>query len=157
MSVRARNVPATPDDGRGEERRNLVRTIAMIGACVLALVAAGCDAPSNPGSTTTPPPTDPPTATDIPTPTEVPPNGPANQWVMPNLTGAVLQDAQDTIQTLTAGAVYFTTSHDLSGQNRHQVVDDNWQVCDQNIAAGAAISPTSKIDFGVVKLDETCP
>jgi hypothetical protein len=71
----------------------------------------------------------------------LPANGPAQQWVMPNLAGAVLQDAQNTIQATTAGAI----------------MDDNWKVCDQNIAPGAALSPTSKIDFGVVKLDETCP
>jgi beta-lactam-binding protein with PASTA domain len=136
----------------------LVRTIATIGACVLALAAAGCDAASNPGSTTTPPAqTGPSTVTEVQTATAVPQNGPAEEWVMPNLTGAVLQDAQDTIQAMTAGAVYFMASHDLGGQNRHQVMDDNWKVCDQNIAAGAPLSPSSKIDFGVVKIDETCP
>jgi len=138
-----------------------MRTIATIGACVLALIMAGCDAASNPGSATTPPPaqTAPSTATEISTvpQTEVPPHGSAEQWVMPNLAGAVLQDAQNTIQATTAGAIYFTKSHDLSGQNRHQVLDDNSKVCDQNIAPGATLSPTSKIDFGVVKLDETCP
>jgi hypothetical protein len=137
-----------------------VRTIASIGACVVALATAGCGASSGPGSTTTTPPaqTQPPPATEAPANTETPANEPpAQQWQMPNLTGAVLQDAQDQIQTLTAGAVYFTDSHDLTGQGRHQVMDDNWRICTQNVAPGAALTATSKIDFGVVKLDETCP
>lgn len=131
-----------------------IATITSIGACFVALAAAGCGASSSPGSTTTPPPQiQPAPATDIPA------NGQpaAQQWPMPNLTGAVLQDAQNQIQTLTADAVYFTDSHDLSGQGRHQVMDDNWQVCTQNIAPGSTLTSTSKIDFGVVKLDETCP
>lgn len=143
-----------------------MRTIAAIGACVLALSVAGCDAASKPETTTTPARTDPSAATEVApqtqppaqtAPTEVPENGPAEQWVMPDLTGTVLQDAQDAIQSLTGGAVYFTDSHDLSGKARHQVMDDNWKVCDQNIAAGSTLSTTSKIDFGVVKLDESCP
>jgi hypothetical protein len=136
----------------------VVRTIArvtMLGACVLALTTAGCGTSSTPGPETTPPNT-PPAQTDLPA-TEVPLNGPAEQWVMPDLGGAVLQDAQDQIQTLTAGAVYFTDSHDLTGEGRHQVRDDNWQVCSQNIAPGAALTAASKVDFGVVKLDESCP
>lgn len=138
-----------------------MRTIAAIGACVLALSVAGCDAASKPETITTPARTDPSAATEVapqtPAPTEVPENGPAEQWVMPDLTGTVLQDAQNAIQSLTGNAVYFTDSHDLSGKGRHQVMDDNWKVCDQNIAAGSTLSTTSKIDFGVVKLDETCP
>jgi hypothetical protein len=130
-----------------------IATITSVGACFVALATAGCGMSSSPGSTTTPPAqTEPAPATDIPA------NGqPAQQWQMPNLAGAVLQDAQDQIQTLTAGAVYFTDTHDLSGQGRHQVMDDNWQICTQNIAPGSALTATSKIDFGVVKLDETCP
>jgi hypothetical protein len=124
-----------------------------IGACVVALATAGCGASSGPGSATTPP-----AQTEPPPATETPANGQAaQQWQMPNLTGAVLQDAQNQIQTLTADAVYFTDSHDLSGQGRHQVMDDNWQICTQNIAPGSTLTATSKIDFGVVKLDETCP
>ncbi|WP_211288868.1 hypothetical protein [Actinophytocola xinjiangensis] len=82
---------------------------------------------------------------------------PAQQWVMPNLVGAVLQDAQDQIQGLTGSAIHFTGSHDLGGQDRNQVLDANWQVCTQNIAPGAALTPGSRVDFGVVKLDEVCP
>lgn len=139
-----------------------MRTIAWVttlGACVLALTTAGCGGSSEPGpdKETTPPAQSTPSAPTALPATQVPQNGPAEQWVMPDLAGAVLQDAQDQIQTLTAGAVYFTDSHDLTGEDRNQVVDDNWQVCTQNIAPGAALTAASKIDFGVVKLDESCP
>lgn len=82
---------------------------------------------------------------------------PFRQWAMPDLVGTVLQDAQDQIQALTGGTVYFTGSHDLGGKDRNQVLDANWQVCTQNIAPGAALTSESKIDFGVVKLTESCP
>lgn len=134
-----------------------MRILAVFGACVLALSVAGCDAAPKTETTATPARNDTATETAPLTPAEVPQNGPAEQWVMPDLTGAVLQDAQDAIQQLTGDAVYFTESHDLSGRNRNQVLDDNWKVCDQNIAAGATLSATSRIDFGVVKLDESCP
>jgi hypothetical protein len=76
---------------------------------------------------------------------------------MPDLVGATLQDAQNQIQTLTAGAVYFTDSHDLSGEDRNQVLDANWKICTQNLEPGAPVTTESRIDFGVVKLEETCP
>lgn len=76
---------------------------------------------------------------------------------MPNLVGATLQNAQDQIQSLTTGAVFFTDSHDLGGQDRNQVLDSNWQVCSQNIAPGATLTAESHVDFGVVKLEESCP
>lgn len=76
---------------------------------------------------------------------------------MPELVGATLQDAQDQIQTLTGDAVYFTDSHDLTGENRNQVLDANWKVCTQNVEPGAPVTAESRIDFGVVKLEEACP
>jgi hypothetical protein len=131
----------------------IVGAVMLIGGCVVALVAGGCGASSGPGTATTPPAlTEPLPATDVPGDGQ-----PVQQWQMPDLAGTVLQDAQDQIQTLTGGAVYFTDSHDLSGEGRHQVMDDNWQICTQNIAPGSALTSTSKIDFGVVKLDESCP
>jgi len=76
---------------------------------------------------------------------------------MPDLVGQVLQDAQDQMQALTGGAIFFTASHDLSGEDRSQVLDANWKVCTQNVAPGAAVTSESTIDVGVVKLDESCP
>lgn len=128
--------------------------IASTIVCALALATAQGCGPSSPDTSSTPGTTDTPPAQTGPSPAE---GQTAQQWEMPNLTGAVLQDAQDRIQSLTGGAVYFTGSHDLSGRNRNQVVDANWKVCDQNVAPGAALTPASEIDLGVVKLEETCP
>lgn len=79
------------------------------------------------------------------------------QWTMPNLVGAGLQQAQDNLQALTGNAIFFTTSHDVGGQGRNQVLDADWKVCSQNVAAGAPIGIDTKIDFGVVKVRESCP
>jgi hypothetical protein len=123
-----------------------VRTIATIVsiACAVATVTTACE--TTPFRNPSPDPTSPGSA---------PPA--ARQWAMPDLVGRGLQDAQDQIQKLTGDRVFYTGSHDLSGQGRHQVVDANWKVCTQNIAPGAAVTPTAKIDFGVVKTDESCP
>lgn len=140
-----------------------MRTITTIGVCVVAvLTAGGCgggDASTSSQQTTATPPTQLGQEQPAPAPAEeTPVEAPAaQQWVMPNLVGTVLQDAQDQIQALTGAAVYFTDSHDLTGENRNQVLDANWQVCTQNVEAGAALTPASRIDFGVVKVDETCP
>ncbi len=79
------------------------------------------------------------------------------RWTMPDLVGETLQDAQDRIQDVTDGAVLISRSHDLIGHDRSQVLDRNWRVCTQNIAPGAALTADSAVDFGVVRLDETCP
>ena len=78
-------------------------------------------------------------------------------WAMPNLVGSGLQDAQDAIQKLTGNEIFFSASHDVTGKGRHQVLDRDWKVCNQNIAAGSRIQAGVKIDFGVVKLAEACP
>jgi beta-lactam-binding protein with PASTA domain len=75
---------------------------------------------------------------------------------MPNLVGAGLQDAQDAIQALTSYGITITKSHDATGAGRHQILDRDWKVCDQNIKAGQAISPGTTIDFGAAKLNEGC-
>jgi hypothetical protein len=89
-----------------------------------------------------------------------PTSGPSaahQQWAMPNLLNANLQQAQDQIQALTDDAIFFTSSHDASGRGRHQILDRDWKVCSQNVPAGATITVGTKIDFGAVKLAETCP
>lgn len=78
-------------------------------------------------------------------------------WVMPNLVGQNLQAAQNTIQELTADAVFFTSSVDATGQGRAQVVDANWKVCAQNVKPGDIITANTKIEFAAVKLTERCP
>ncbi len=76
---------------------------------------------------------------------------------MPDLVGRTLQNAQDSIQALTADAIFFTGSVDALGAGRSQILDSNWQVCSQNVSAGAEFSADSKIEFAAVKLTETCP
>ena len=78
-------------------------------------------------------------------------------WDMPNEVGVNLQQAQNDIQKLTGDLIFFTSSHDVSGQGRHQILDKDWKVCSQNIPAGSPITIGSKIDFGTVKLAESCP
>ncbi|CAA9398960.1 MAG: hypothetical protein AVDCRST_MAG66-1356, partial [uncultured Pseudonocardia sp.] len=77
-------------------------------------------------------------------------------WVMPDLVGTRLQDAQDAVQALTDFAIPITTSSDATGRGRMQIDDRNWEVCAQSVPAGAEITPGSTIDFSVVQLDEDC-
>ena len=76
---------------------------------------------------------------------------------MPDVIGENLQDAQDAIQALTDGKVFFSGSTDLSGEGRAQIMDRNWQVCTSTPAPGSAITPATSIDFGVVRDTESCP
>ncbi len=85
------------------------------------------------------------------------PVAPAQQWVMPDLVGRNLQQAQDAMQKLTGNPVFITRSHDATGKKRSQVADSNWKVCSQNIAAGGQVTDQSTVDFGAVKLAESCP
>jgi hypothetical protein len=79
-------------------------------------------------------------------------------WTMPDLIGKDLQGAQDAIQSLTLGEVWFSTSSDLTGQGRAQVSDRNWVVCASRPPPGATFTANTEIDFGVVRIDtETCP
>jgi hypothetical protein len=78
-------------------------------------------------------------------------------WAMPNLVGMDLQGAQDAIQSLTGGEVWLSTSTDLTGMGRAQIIDRNWTVCSSTPSAGAAFNVTTTIDFGVVRDTETCP
>ena len=68
-------------------------------------------------------------------------------WTMPNLVGKDLQGAQDAIQSLTHDAVWLSTSTDLTGKGRAQIVDRNWIVCTSTPTPGTtftAIENTSR-------------
>jgi hypothetical protein len=109
-----------------------------LGVLILTTMAvAACD--PQPGSTTSPS------------------SGSAKEWVMPNLVGSNLQDAQNAMQKLTGDPVFLTSSHDATGKSRQQVADRNWKVCGQNVAAGSSITIKSVIDFAAVKNEEKCP
>ncbi len=130
---------------------------ALLPVLVLALCPAACGAPAAPAPApapvTAPAPPPPATLTVTAAP---PPDRPAPTWTMPDLVGANLQDAQNAIQGLTDFEIPVTTSHDETGAGRQQVVDRNWKVCSQNVAAGETIAPGTRIDFGAVKLEESC-
>jgi hypothetical protein len=81
----------------------------------------------------------------------------AESWTMPNLIGTDLQGAQDAIQSSSNGAVFFSSSTDLTGQGRMQIDDRNWTVCTSTPAPGASFTTATEIDFGVVKDSESCP
>jgi hypothetical protein len=148
-----------------------VRPVPTVAAAAIALLLAGCgSAPSAPSAppAAAPSPAAAPNvpAVPAPAPTAVPAPGagdavPAESagtasWTMPDLVGAGLQEAQDAIQGLTDFGISITTSHDATGQDRQQVSDRNWKVCDQSVPPGATITPDTVIDFGAVKLDESC-
>ena len=76
---------------------------------------------------------------------------------MPDLVGQTLQLAQDSVQAASGNPLFISFSRDLSGEDRSQVLDSNWKVCTQNVAPGATFTDDTRIDFGVVKLEETCP
>jgi hypothetical protein len=78
-------------------------------------------------------------------------------WTMPDLIGMDLQGAQDAIQSLTSGEVWYSSSTDLTGQGRAQIMDRNWTVCTSTPPPGAAVMTTTTIDFGVVRDVEACP
>ncbi|MGW3866573.1 hypothetical protein ACWEDZ_34600 [Streptomyces sp. NPDC005047] len=73
---------------------------------------------------------------------------------VPNFVGMGLQSAQDKAQEL---GFHGLDSHDALGRDRMQAFDRNWKVCSQNVKAGTSTSTDTDLDFGAVKLEETCP
>ena len=78
----------------------------------------------------------------------------AETFTMPNVTGMVLQDAQDVLQSFGS---YLMNQEDASGQGRTQLLDSNWQVCMQDPAPGVRVSASDLVTLWSVKLDEICP
>lgn len=98
-----------------------------------------------------------PAPVDPTPPAAVPATAPTN-WTMPDLIGRNLQLAQDEIQRITANAIFYTSSTDLTGKSRNQIMDRNWQVCSSTPPPGSTITKDTSIDFGVVRIDsESCP
>jgi hypothetical protein len=122
-----------------------IRTISTLVTAALASViaVAGCSSAH-------------PTASANTAPANTAPAQSSASFTMPNEVGHGLQDAQDDLQRVSGNPVYYSKSHDLIG-SRHQILDRDWQVCSQNVAAGATVSGSDTVDFGVVKLSENCP
>lgn len=78
----------------------------------------------------------------------------AEQKKVPHFVGMGLQSAQDAAQEQ---GFYSLKSHDSLGRDRMQAFDRNWKVCSQNVKAGTSRSADTTLDFGAVKLEETCP
>ncbi len=78
-------------------------------------------------------------------------------WVMPDLVGADLQSAQESIQQLSGFAIAVTTARDATGRGREQVLDRDWTVCTQSVEPGEEITADTMIDFSVVPVAERCP
>jgi len=119
----------------------LVLAVVTSLAALAASAACGVPSETTPGGTTTAGPTGRPTSKPLPR--------------MPNVVGRNLQDAQDALQA--AGVGLLSQSHDATGQGRHQVLDRNWQVCDQKPKAGQPVPADVLPDLGVVRVTETCP
>ncbi|MFI9809188.1 PASTA domain-containing protein [Streptomyces sp. NPDC052301] len=81
-------------------------------------------------------------------------NGTVTKKTVPNFLGMGLQSAQDAAQS---AGFYSLKSHDSLGRDRMQILDRDWKVCSQNVKAGTVVATNSELDFGAVKLAETCP
>lgn len=130
------------------------RVLTAVLLCCAAGALLGCqpDDSAKPAapSLTAPPMSTTPAATD--TTDDKPPATERKQ--VPSFVGMGLQSAQDAAQ---AQGFYALTSHDALGRDRMQVLDRNWKVCSQNVAAGTTVATDTTLDFGAVKLEETCP
>ncbi|MDG4663703.1 hypothetical protein [Mycobacterium sp. 236(2023)] len=132
----------------------------------LVLVACGSSEQASPATVTVTDTSTVAAPTPVQTPAPAPPAATVEQaappaapasWTMPNLIGRDLQAAQDAIQALTNFEVSFSTSTDLTGQGRAQIMDRNWQVCSSSPSPGAALTTNTPVDFGVVRDSESCP
>ncbi|WP_406387971.1 hypothetical protein [Streptomyces sp. NBC_00887] len=135
----------------GDDLNTRALTAAL--ACLAAVTLVGCDP-----ATTDPKPPAPAaseSSTDAPAapPSEKADKPPASK-VVPNFVGMGLQSAQDKAQ---AEGFPLLTSHDSAGRDRLQALDRNWKVCSQSVKAGKTVSTDIELDFGAVKLEETCP
>ncbi|WP_406170310.1 hypothetical protein OIE52_39260 [Streptomyces canus] len=120
-------------------------TLAATTATILALTAlTACD----PAETTSSSPSPDATAATSSSKTA------SETKAVPSFVAKGLQSAQDEAQ---AAGFYNLASHDSSGRDRNQILDRDWKVCTQNPAAGTKTSTDTKLDFGTVKLAETCP
>ena len=143
-------------------KRQIIITLALAaGLPVLAACGGGSDSAASPATVTVTSEAPAPSST-VPAPTTAAAVAPSSaatavavDFPMPDMTGQVLQDAQDAVQAL---GVLYSVSHDALGI-RHQVLDRDWKVCGQNIPAGQQVTGNveGQIDFGVVKLSESCP
>lgn len=167
MTVRPQGDVGNP--ARGSMRLAL-RSVAVAGVVVgvaLSLAACGGDSQENaatssptvvqtvtvpPRTTTTTTTTEQPTqqAATPPPATSAPVEAGGSGGIMPSVVCMNLQAAQDLIQQ---NGVFFSRSHDATGQGRRQVLDRNWIVVEQSPAPGTPITE-GDADLGAVKIGE---
>lgn len=96
---------------------------------------------------------------ESPTPASSPAaaSAPVDSWAMPNEIGKDLQTAQDDLQALTGNPAFVSTSDDLTGKGRQQIMDRNWQVCSSTPPPGSTFTSQTNVVFGVVRDSESCP
>ncbi|MEU2673631.1 hypothetical protein ABZ622_33175 [Streptomyces sp. NPDC007164] len=126
------------------------RTLVAALGCLTALALVGCD----PATTSQQPATSASPVTASATPPPEKDDKPVERATVANFVGMGLQSAQDKAQ---ADGFYLLSSHDSAGRDRMQAFDRNWKVCSQNQTPGKNIPVDTKLDFGAVKLEESCP
>ena len=72
---------------------------------------------------------------------------------LPDFTGVIHQEAQDTAQAV---GFYNLHEQDASGQGRMLILDRNWTVCSQSPAPGLYLV-TQPVTLRSVKVGELCP
>ncbi|WP_187284891.1 PASTA domain-containing protein [Streptomyces sp. OR43] len=127
------------------------RTLTAVLGCLITVTLVGCD-PATPAAEAPATPT--PAATTVDSTPSPKADEPGETGTVANFVGMGLQSAQDRAQ---ADGFYLLKSHDSAGRDRMQALDRNWKVCSQNYAAGKTIPTNTELDFGAVKLEETCP
>ncbi|MFF0049749.1 hypothetical protein [Streptomyces sp. NPDC005498] len=126
------------------------RTLTAALGCLAAATLVGC----GPATTSQQPTAPTPSATAANTTPSAKDDKPAERKAVANFVGMGLQSAQDKAQ---ADGFYSLRSHDSAGRNRLQAFDRNWKVCSQNYAPGKTVPVDTELDFGTVKLEESCP
>ncbi|WP_338483206.1 PASTA domain-containing protein [Streptomyces sp. SCSIO 75703] len=121
-----------------------VRVPAVVASAVLAGCLTACEPDGGAGPAGSP-------AVSRPADDKLATEAPA---AVPDVVGMGLQSAQDTAQE---AGFHVLTSHDALGRDRMQVLDRNWKVCGQSVAAGRSVPTDTPLDFGAVKLEESCP
>lgn len=72
--------------------------------------------------------------------------------IVPDVVCLDLQAAQDALR---AAGFYVLLAHDGTGRGRPALIDRNWMVIGQSVAAGTQPDPKRRIDLTVIKIDET--
>lgn len=128
--------------------RTRITATALAAATLLTLTACSPDEEDSP-ETPAPKTSAPKSAGET---TEDAPSAEVETATLPDMTGKVLQTAQDEAQSL---GFYNLDSSDATGAERFQAFDRNWKVCSQTPKPGTYPVDT-KVNFDTVKTTESC-